>query len=194
LGVTEYAEFRLQSLAGFPRGYEPHHRGLKIEKQRGAELPLGVFGGGKNVTADQVITPDTSELVNALLGRTNLTEAAASAFRRAYPDAPLAMIEPAVFHVFRDGIGAALEWVAAAERFLRDPGAGLDHGATWHVLYHLYNWQQLQALLPIGREGVLERLQDMKRFLSEGDSETVERLRKELEEMFGGDVQPPTIG
>jgi hypothetical protein len=132
--------------------------------------------------------------VNALLGRAEVLEAAAVAFRRAYPDAPPHMIEAAVFHVFRDGVGAAMDWVAAAERFLRDPDAGFDYGATWHAVYHLYNWQQFQALLPIGREGVLDRLADIKLFLSENNREEAARVVKQLEELFGGDVQPPEVG
>lgn len=143
---------------------------------------------------EQLISSETWETVNALLGRTDLLAAATDAFRRAYPDAPQHMIEAAVFHVFRDGVGAALEWVAAAERFLRDPSHGLDHGATWHVVYHLYNWQQFEALLPIGREGVLERLKDMRLFLKEGNPEAAQEVLKRLEEMFSGDVPPPGIG
>jgi hypothetical protein len=104
------------------------------------------------------------------------------------------MIDAAAFHVFRDGVGAALEWVAASERFLRDPSLKLDPGATWHVVYHLYNWQQFEALLPVGREGVLRRLEDVQVLLSEGDSEAASTVLKELAEMFRGDVQPPTIG
>ena len=143
---------------------------------------------------EQLISSETWETVNALLGRTDLIAVATDAFRRAYPDAPQHMIEAAVFHVFRDGVGAALEWVAAAERFLRDPSHSLDHGATWHVVYHLYNWQQFEALLPIGREGVLERLKDMRLFLKEGDPEAAQGVLKQLEEMFGGDVLPPRVG
>lgn len=133
-------------------------------------------------------------MVNALLGRAEVVEAATAAFHRAYPDAPPHMIEAAVFHVFRDGVGAALEWVAAAERFLRDPVAGFDYGATWHAVYHLYNWQQFQALLPIGREGVLDRLSDIKLFLSENDPEAAAGVVNQLEELFRGDVQPPGVG
>ena len=152
------------------------------------------MGGHCTVEEEQVISPETWELINALLNRSNLAEAATEAFHRAYPDGPPHMIEAAVFHVFRDGVGAALEWVAAAERFLRDPSQGIDHGATWHVVYHLYNWQQFEAVLPIGREGVLERLQDIKLFLSEGDPKAAEGVVKQLEEMFRGDVQPPGVG
>ena len=143
---------------------------------------------------EPLASPETLELVHALLGRAGVAEAAAAAFRMAYPDAPPHMIEAAVYHVFREGVGAALDWVAAAERFLRDPASGFDYGATWHAVYHLYNWQQFQALLPIGREGVLDRLADIKQFLSENDPEAAAGVVKQLEELFRGDVQPPAVG
>jgi hypothetical protein len=108
------------------------------------------------VAEELIVRPETWDSIQALLGRTNVAETAASAFRRAYPDAPPHMIDAAVHHVFRDGVGAALDWVAAAERFLRDPSQELDYGATWHVVYHLYNWQQFQALLPANRQFIVE--------------------------------------
>jgi hypothetical protein len=142
---------------------------------------------------EQIISAETWEMIDALLGRTDLVATATAALRRAYPDAPPHMIETAVFHVFRDGVRAALEWVAAAERFLRDPRRGLDYGLTWHVVYHLYNWQQFEALLPIGREGIFEQLQDLRVFLKEGDPEAAQKVLKRLEEMFAGDARPPSI-
>jgi hypothetical protein len=104
------------------------------------------------------------------------------------------MIEAAIVHVFSDGVGAALEWVAAAERFLRNPAAGFDYGATWHAVYHLYNWLQFQALLPIGRDGVMDRLADLKLFLAENDTEAASSVVTQLEQLFRGDVQPPRVG
>ncbi len=145
--------------------------------------------------ADEPLTsPETLDLVHALLGRAGVAETAAAAFRKAYPDAPPQMVEAAVLHVYRDGVGAALDWVASAERFLRDPASGFDYGATWHVVYHLYNWQQFQALLPIGRKGVLDRLADLRLFLTEGSTEAAAAVVKQLEELFRGDVQPPALG
>jgi hypothetical protein len=144
--------------------------------------------------AERIVSPETLDLVRALLDREDTAGAAAAAFRAAYPDSPQSMIEAAIFHVYRDGIGAALEWVAAAERFLRSPDEGVDYGATWHVVYHLYNWLQLQAVLPIGRAGVLERLSDLRLFLTEGDTKAATRVIAQLEELFRGDVEPPNVG
>jgi hypothetical protein len=103
------------------------------------------------------------------------------------------MLDTAVFHVFTDGVAAAAEWLAALERFLRDPSQGLDDGATCHLLYDLYNWQQFQVLLPAGREGVLELLGDAKQFLAEEDPQAVRRVLDSLEEMFRGGLQPPDL-
>jgi hypothetical protein len=128
-----------------------------------------------------------------LLRRPELSEAGRAALRQVFPDAPPAMLSAAVFHVFTDGVAAAAAWLAAVERFLRDPSLGLDGGATYHLLYHLYNWQQFQALLPAGKQGVLELLGDTKLFLSEGDPESAGRALRQLEEMFQAGLQPPEI-
>jgi hypothetical protein len=143
---------------------------------------------------ERLVSPETLELVHALLGRTEVPERAAAAFRQAYPDAPPHMIDAAVFHVFRDGIEAALDWVAAAERFLRDPAARFDYGATSHAVYHLYNWLLLEALMPIGRGGMLDRLADINLFLSENNTKAAAGVVKQLEELLRGDVPPPAIG
>jgi hypothetical protein len=136
---------------------------------------------------------DSWELVAALVQRANLPEATRSALQEAFPDAPRAMIETAAFHVATDGVAAAVQWLAAVERFLREPDKGLDYGATWHLLYHLYNWQQFQSLLPHGRTGILERIEDAKFHLSEGDTEALRAVLKQLEEMFQGGLQPPQL-
>jgi hypothetical protein len=144
--------------------------------------------------AERITSPETLALVQALLERHDAAEDAAAAFRAAYPDTPPLMIESAVYHVFRDGAGAALDWVAAAEKFLRSPSLGFDYGATWHAVYHLYNWLQFQALLPIGRAGVLERLADIKLLVSEGSADAATRVIEQLEAMFRSDVEPPAVG
>ena len=94
------------------------------------------------------------KLIDALLARPNAIEDGRIAFAKRFPDAPKEMIDTATFHVCVDGIDAALVWLASIEQFLRTPENGLDYGATWHLLYHLYNWQQFDALLPLGKTGI----------------------------------------
>lgn len=104
------------------------------------------------------------------------------------------MIDTATFHVCVDGIDAALVWLASIEQFLQNSKDGLDYGATWHLLYHLYNWQQFDALLPLGKSGIAEHLKDIKTFLDEENDiaakETIDHLMKCLE----GDLPSPGIG
>jgi len=139
------------------------------------------------------INPESVAMMQALFARPNIIAAATEAFRRAYPDAPPPMIDAAVFHVFSDGIGATVDWLAAIERFLRDPSVGLDAGAVYHVVYHLYNWQQFQALLPLGRDGFKELLQDIREFIEEDDKTAALRVLKDLLGAVGGDVTPPAL-
>jgi hypothetical protein len=101
------------------------------------------------------------------------------------------MIDTATFHVAVDGVGAAFGWLAAVEQFLREPGHGLDGGATWHLLYHLYNWQQFQSLLPDGRAGMLVWVDQAKQLLAEGDTAGVGEALGQLGAMLQGGLQPP---
>src|SRR5262245_17526510 len=99
-------------------------------------------------SAGGIMTSETWSLVEALRGRSDLAHVGRAALVQAFPEAPPAMLDTAAFHLFTDGCGAAAEWLATLERFLRQPDEGLDFGATWHLLYHLYNWLQVEALLP----------------------------------------------
>jgi hypothetical protein len=134
------------------------------------------------------------KLIDALLARPNAIEDARRAFAQRYPDAPKEMIDTATFHVFVDGIDAALVWLASMEQFLQKPDDGLDYGATWHLLHHLYNWQQFDALMPLAKTGIAEHLTDVRTFLDEGNpgaaKETIEHLLKRL----SGDLESPGIG
>lgn len=136
---------------------------------------------------------DRMKSVHSLLSRPDRIDAARTAFRQAYPDAPLEMIETAVFHVYVDGVDAALDWVASAEMFLRKPEEGLDYGTTWHAVYHLYNWLQFQALMPIGRDGILERLATLRSCVSGNDLDSALGVIRQLEELFGGAASPPSV-
>ncbi len=129
------------------------------------------------------------ELIDSLLQRQDRSKQAEQAFQSAYPNAPSEMIKTAVFHVYVDGIGAALDWLASAELFLRNPEYEIDDGT--HLLYHLYNWQQFKALLPGGVEGMLEALKDLKAAIADEDTQAILEAAEDLEERLGGDLSAP---
>ncbi|WP_425618943.1 hypothetical protein NA78x_002664 [Anatilimnocola sp. NA78] len=104
------------------------------------------------------------------------------------------MVNAAVHHVVSEGMEATVDWLAAIERFIRDPAEGLDYGAVWHVVYHLYNWQQFQALMPLGRNGLKEHLRDARQFVEEDNKQAALDVLKRLASAIDGDVGPPGIG
>ncbi|MEH2000367.1 MAG: hypothetical protein V7L00_16735 [Nostoc sp.] len=127
------------------------------------------------------------EIIRTLLQRSNLSSQAKQAFRQAYPNASEEMLKTAVFHTYVDGIEAVIDWLVDLELFLREPSHQLDIGVTYHLLYHLYNWYQFNALLPDGKAGVLERLKEIKDLASDGDIKAILPAVEELESMFEGD-------
>lgn len=133
------------------------------------------------------------ELAKALMDRADAPSDGKAAFRRAYPTATDEMVHSAAFHVYVDGPEAVVDWLADAELFLRDPNHSLCSATSWHLLYHVYNWHLLEALMPHGRPGVLARLKDIKELAAQGDFEAVRHEAEQLEEMFGATVSPPSV-
>jgi hypothetical protein len=108
-------------------------------------LEVSNRGGARHVELDRDIHGFTRDqrldLARALFERGESThDAAAAAFRRAYPAAHEPMIETAIFHVYTEGVDTLLDFIASAEMFLRDPTSewiGIESGVTFHLLYHI---------------------------------------------------------
>ena len=134
---------------------------------------------------------ESLEIVRSLLQRSDRQSDAKQAFSQAYPNAPEEMLSTAIFHTYVDGIGAAIDWLVNLELFLRSPNKQLDMGATYHLLYHLYNWYQFYALLPDGKAGVLHRLKQIKECIADGETDAILSTIEELESMFKGSRNYP---
>lgn len=133
------------------------------------------------------------KLIDALLARPNVIDDARTAFARRFPEAPKEMIETATFHVCVDGIDAALVWLASVEKFLQKPDDGLEYGATWHLLHHLYNWQQFEALLPLGKSGIAGLLGNIKTYLDESNPDAAKQTIDDLLKCLSGDLKSPSM-
>jgi hypothetical protein len=133
-------------------------------------------------------------LLDGLLDRgANRIELARDTFRRKYPEATDQMISAAVFHLFTEGIDACVEWLADLERFLADPDHKLCYGISSHLLYHVYNWHQLESLMPHGKTVMHELLDDILESAAENDMESVKRAVTEFKNILEGHDRPPTI-
>jgi hypothetical protein len=116
-----------------------------------------------------------------------------AALRALHPAAPEEMINSAHYHIFTDGVDAAVDWLVAIHDFQRNPSRGLDSGDTFHVLYHLYNWLQLQALMPEGRQDLVDIVAELKQAIEEDDLDFVKHVIGSLDEVVNAGRQPPQI-
>ena len=141
-----------------------------------------------------MMADDVRTLLDSLLDRgPNRIELARVTFRRKYPEATDQMISAAVFHLFTDGIDACVEWLADLERFLADPNHKLCHGTSSHLLYHVYNWHQLESLMPHGKSAMHELIDEILESAAENDLESVKRAASEFKSILSANDCPPTI-
>lgn len=118
-----------------------------------------------------------------------------AALARKFPGAPKEMISSAAHHVYADGCEAAIDFVAAAERFLRDPEATMppDYGVTFHLLDHIYNWHMFQQLIPDAKPTLVELLKELNEAVACNDRDGVLRTTAQFEEILLGHQNPPSI-
>ena len=134
------------------------------------------------------------QLALALLARPSRIEDGRSALRAKYPDAPQSMIDTATHHVYVDGPGAVLDFLADAELAIRDPSHEIDYGAAYHLIHHVYNWLQFRALLPEGRADVLELVRQLRQAIDEKDEKFIQLTLTELEDILDGNRDLPDVG
>lgn len=132
-------------------------------------------------------------LAMALLKRPRRRPEGREAVQAAFPQAPQEMTDTAAHHLFGDGVDAAVDLLAAAELMLRSPGRDLDQGAVQHLAYHLYNWMQFIALLPDGKQELLDLVAQLKEAVRENDMEFVRHTAQLLDDVVGGSRSHPVV-
>jgi hypothetical protein len=133
------------------------------------------------------------KLAEALMSRRSRRNEGFAAIRQAFPNAPEEMAHTAAHHLFGDGPEAAIDFLAAAELMIREPSKELDGSATVHLAYHLYNWMQFRALLPEGRQDVLDLVKQLREAVEENDMEFVRATLESLEDVVEGHRTAPDV-
>ena len=129
------------------------------------------------------------------LESSDLSALAQKQLTKAFPTAPKEMLRTAEFHLYVDGKGAALDWIADLALFLQSPSAEPPClGNAFHLLYHLYNWWQFQELLPEGTQGLRDLVNDAKQFIAEGDPDAAIGALQMIEQSLDGNLDYPKIG
>ena len=133
-------------------------------------------------------------MLESLLDRgADRLEHARDTFRRKYPQATEPMISAATFHLFTEGINACVEWLADLERFLVDPEHKLCAGTSSHLLYHVYNWHQLESLMPHGKQMMHDLIDEIIESAADNDVESIQRSAAEFKNILEGNDRPPTF-
>ena len=131
--------------------------------------------------------------IASLASATDVRERATQALRREFPNAPDAMINTAIFHVYTDGVDAVLDWLVAAAEALTEGTPLPDNGKTWHLLYHVFNWYQFRELMPHGSQELLDWIEGLEECVNEDDREAILEHTKGIREILDASRPHPRI-
>ena len=132
-------------------------------------------------------------LIQALFARHDWTADGRALVKELYPSAPEPMVSTAAHHLYVDGAEALLRMLAALELSLRTRQLKVDEGVASELLYHVYNWQQFQALLPGGLGELHGFVDEALEFVEEGDLEAVRSHLKEIKDRLDGHRDIPIL-
>ena len=133
------------------------------------------------------------ELALALLSRSHADRDALAAFKRKYPSAPEKMLSTAVHHLYGDGPQAVIDFLADAELAIQNPSHEVGYGPASDILYHVYNWLQFRAILPEGKQLLLELLSQLEGAVKDDDRELILSTVEEFRDVLEGSRQPPEM-
>ena len=142
----------------------------------------------QSLSADQRL-----ELALALLRRPSPHAEGVATLRKLYPAAPEQMLDTASWHAFQELPRAVVDLLAELELSLREPEPYFYAGLGVDALYHLYNVFQFGALLPEGRAGLEELVQEVKECLQNGDHENALKNLESLERKLSACESAPDI-
>lgn len=121
-----------------------------------------------------------------------IREGATKALRREFPNAPQAMIDTAIFHVYVDGVDAVLDWLVSAVDSITEGTPLPDHSTTWHLLYHVYNWFRFRDLIPSGSQELLDLIEGLEECVNDDDRDTMRDHMKRIKDVIEATRPPPS--
>jgi len=131
------------------------------------------------------------DLAIALAKRQNLFDLGLARMRQQYPSAPDALLQSGAYHLYAELAGAFIDVLAQLELTLRNPQHRIAEVQVFHPAYHLYNWLQLEALLPWARADFFAELKALKECLSGDDVKGASELLETIFQQFEGSSPPP---
>ena len=134
---------------------------------------------------------DKTSLALAALRRNDARSVGLEILKKRFPSAPAAMLDSAVFHLYVELPRALRDLLAQIELSITKPEDSLHAGVTFEALYHLYNYLQLEALMPGTQEHLLAHFRDLKECLNEEDPEGAAKVLEDIENHLEACIPPP---
>ena len=138
-------------------------------------------------------TEETLELIASVMQRRAIDrqETAVEMLRKKYPAAPDEMLRAAAFHVYFDLPTQMIEFAAKIELSLRKNDADDFYAEIYGVLYNLYNALMFERIVPEGKAGLLELLDEIQECLKAKDLDCVQHNLDELKRALTGSYSHP---
>lgn len=139
--------------------------------------------------------PDEEKLSLAIaaMRRTDARFSGLEVLKKRFPSAPRAMLDSAVFHLYSELPRALRDLCAQIELSITKPEGSLHWGVTYEALYHLYNYLQLEALVPGAQQHLLDHVRDLKECLTEKDLEGATKVLNDIENHLEACIPPPDL-
>ena len=135
------------------------------------------------------------ELAVALLQRKDSRKTGEHGYnllRKEQPETSDVILRSVAFDIYEEIPEAIIDLLAWLELSLQDKKYGLHHGIVYDVLGHIYDWLLFDALLPCGKQKVIETLSEIKEAIKTGDKKWAMDKITGLVDLFKGmPVSPP---
>jgi hypothetical protein len=142
----------------------------------------------------ELTTDSKLEMAESLIRRGNdRRDCGLELLRKENPNLANPVAHAAAFHAYLEFPAAALDLLAWIEQSIREGEHDVHSGLTWNLMYHLYNWLQVEELIPYSASDVVEDLQEATECLRRDDAESAKAIVKALIERFEGGVSPPQV-
>lgn len=131
---------------------------------------------------------DKLEIVQALFKRTNPQQDAINIFRKKYPRASEEILHTLSHHLYVDGHDDLLNMLCELELFLRGETSHIDYGRISNIMYHLYNYQLVEGMMPDSAQDVIDDIKEVKSLINEDkpDIESINRILDDLTDIMEG--------
>ena len=146
-----------------------------------------------SIAPPRLSTDETLELLASVMQRSAIDrqEAAVEILRKKYPDAPDEMLRTAAFHVYFDLPTQMIDFAVKIELSLRKNEANDFYGEIFGILYNLYNALMFERLVPEGKAGLIEQLDEIQECLKAKDYDCVQHGVEVLKRALDGSESPP---